>query len=97
MALHDVLAYLGARPARSLTIALPDLNIRLHQVREPQVQGTPIPMPPRPIIEFCAKESGEFARADMLDEAQRLYREFENWDAVLAQLTTKYEPDTAVR
>lgn len=42
--------------------------------------------PPDEVLEFCAQESEQWAREDMLRRARRLYDELRNWDRVLTQL-----------
>lgn len=45
-----------------------------------------IPPPPDKVIEFCARESEQWAREDLMRRAQQLYAEYGDWDVVLTQL-----------
>jgi hypothetical protein len=91
--LHYLLSHLPSIPSI--------VTLRIVQ-GEPRPAGEgekPLPAVPEEVLEFCLKESEDFAQEAMLREAHGLYAdmdttqsEAQRWNAVLAFLEQKYEP-----
>lgn len=79
---------------KTLRIDLPEqIGVNLPETLSVQIQppvaptpGDSLPTPPNDVLQWCAQESDEWAREEMLQKAHRLHGEFGDWDKVLQEL-----------
>ncbi len=81
-----VTLYLLARQLLSASFR-PSLDIAI-ALKPPSGPGGDVmaPTPPEDVLRFCAQESEQFAREQLLADAHVLYRDLRDWDAVLQAL-----------
>ena len=80
LVMHQLLTRLSALPK-------PLVEVRVSQAEAASADPLDsLPVPSDDIMAFCAQESEEYARDQLLRDAHLLYREHKDWSSVLAQL-----------
>ncbi len=64
----------------------PVITIRSGDAALEPADDVDVPQPTDAILRYCAMESEDYAREQMLRDAHTFYRRFEDWDVVLLQL-----------